>query len=213
MKIDKEYLIKQLGLVIILALMIDFVIGFFVIKPQLDGIKISKIAKTVSDSQTKINSDKAAAIKDLDQRITNYQDSVSKFEKVLPVSSDVPGLLATIEDVAARNGVFITNISPQSKAEAVIPGGGAASKKTYQTDSYSMTMVGDFNSNTDQGLSNININAMGFLDALEKSARPIVVKDIKISGGNGQSKGKIMPVTITMDFETYYLPRATNSQQ
>ena len=195
-----------MGFIIIIAVIIDFVIGFYVISPQIQSIKESKIKKGLAELQINGLSDKLTILKSLQDKITAYEDSTLKLDKVMPKSLDEASTLAIIEDVATRNGVFINNITPLSSGVSEIISGNGA-KKPYLTASYSIMIAGDFNKTAEGNLSDVNINIMGFFEALEKSLQPIVIRNLRISGGGEQSKGKINPVNLAVEIDTYYLPR------
>jgi Tfp pilus assembly protein PilO len=194
MKINMEYLTKQLGAIVLLAGLIVLVFGFFVIKPQLVMIKETKAKIIVDDTKTQAYTDKERGLKALEADLATYSDSVTTLDQAMPKENNSAELITILDELAAQNGVIITNLSPtKTMTEAVIAGQTISLKKPYETASYSMTISGDFNS-FDSSFSDPAINIVGMLASMEKAVRTLNVKSVRVSGGGEQIKGNPAPV-------------------
>lgn len=156
------------------------------------------VAKNKANHQLDLNLQAAPEL------VANYEqlgDTQKLIDNSLPNTSDLPGLMALMENMSGSVGLSMKSIgTSQSLAVAAATpvaatGTAAGATGTVETPApktFDFTVAFDGNYPALKKL----------LDAMEKSARPMQVKSIQLSGSNNS-------LSIQMEGRTYYQDKAT----
>ena len=122
----------------------------------------------------------------------NLGNSVPLISDALPTTADFPALVAMMESVGGTSGVSITGVSPADATASTPTSGtsvsaavGSSASPTPSSFSFSVTANGKYSS------------ILQFLTNLQKSARPITVTGLQLSGTSDA-------LTATISATTYY---------
>lgn|GEM_PF-1175310 len=165
---------------------------------------------------TKVYSAKDKANKQLDENIKNAPQLVDSYNNLgskkdliadaLPNTSDFPGLMALMENLAGSTGVSLKSITPSQTAQTTATGvdpnaaagtgtgtGGTASASALKPEPqpYAVSLAFDASYSA---LSRL-------LLAIEQSARPMRVTSLQLSGSGGS-------LAVQMEVSTYYQDKA-----
>ncbi len=159
---------------------------------------------------TKVISAKGAANVQLDSDITAAPQLVSAYQSLgatqqlildaLPTTSDLPGLMALLENLSGSAGVTLKSISPsQANATTVIGANGPTNGTVSNSRGGSGSVVPPASQPLEVDLSFTGTYSalLQLLTGLERSSRPMHVNSIQLTGsGSG--------LNITVDLTTYY---------
>jgi len=130
--------------------------------------------------------------------IQNYQGLSpaiqQKISDSLPITPDVPGLIASLEYIAGTSGVSLKSYTPQAVAAAVSTTGTASATPVTvsgpQPVPGSITIQGSYSS------------IISFLSNTQLSSRPMVLSNLQMQGSGSA-------ITATAALTTYYQPAAS----
>lgn len=185
LKLSTRSYIVVVSAVAVLVLIVSVLFGQGVVQTIILQTKV-QVAKNTANSQ--LDKDKVA----VNRLVANYQaldTNKTLLANALPTTPDMPGLIASLENMANTARIKLMSISPsqaQPTNGATVTSSGAAP----QTVGVSLTVGGDYT-----GLHN-------FLTVLENSARPIRVTSIQISGNNSD-------LAIQMNITSYFMAESS----
>jgi hypothetical protein len=184
------------NLLIVLILITLIVVG-------VTGILGKNLVKTII-RDTKVVNAKQKADQQLTTDLDNAPSLISSFQSLgsqatiitdsLPVTSDLPGLISTLENMAGTSGVRLKSVDPTQTFGALAPATGTTATTTStvpvpQTYVFTVNFEGNYAA------------IQKLLGTIEISARPILVQSIQLIGTGND-------ITGTMNLQTYYQSKA-----
>lgn len=171
-----------------------------------------KILLTTGLRDTKVLLAKNAAVKQLDDNLSNAPQLAQAYQNLgpssrlladaLPTNSDFPGLIALLENLSGVAGVNLKSVTPSlTTAATTAPGAGTTTGSATQTASSGGAPTAQkygFSLGVDGSYDAIGKLLAGF----EVSARPMRVTNVQFSG-----TGKAL--TAQIDATTYYQDKAS----
>lgn len=162
---------------------------------------------------TKVKDAKNTANKQLDKNLTAAPQLVDRYDNLgarknliaeaLPNTSDLPGLIALMENLSGSSGVSLKSVTPSQTATSGVASTTAPAETASTTPAatsgaskpmpqpYAVSLTFDATYPTLQKL----------LEAIEQSARPMRVTSVQLTG-SGSS------LAVTLDLTTYYQDKA-----
>lgn len=147
----------------------------------------------VLDAKNKANDQLTKNIQNAPQLMQAYEqlgDRRQLIANALPNTSDLPGLMALMENMSSVSGVTMKSIGAGTTAATTIAtteGSNATASKTSGAQEYPFTMAFDGSYPT----------LLKLLEGMEKSARPMRVTSLQLSGSGST-------LTVQMSASTYY---------
>lgn len=142
-------------------------------------------AKTTANNQLSTDLQAAPQLIDSYQSLGSQQQTLSD---ALPIYSDLPDLLVTLENMSNSSGLTLTSVAPDISAGAsvaVTPGAPSSSLSQPQPYGFTIALVGSYAS----------VGRM--LTQLETSARPMRVVGLQLSGTGSD-------LTVNLQIDTFY---------
>jgi type IV pilus assembly protein PilO len=167
-------------IVILLCLLLDIMIMFFLIWPQYRGM-VSEISNLRDLEERYRNNVKVA--KELVKLAGKSYETEAELQKTviqLPESDDVASLMSEMSVLMTDSGLELTSVSPELPAEL---------------EEY-------YNINVNTNMSGTYFNLLDFLYKLENMPRVIRVKQVIISSG----ESGFPELNITVKFSSYFKP-------
>lgn len=131
---NKNNNLISLSLVIII---ISYFIIWMLLTPALTE---NRYQVSLTKSEVKLAQEKLDSIGSVESRITEVKDIIDKVGIALPVDSDFQSILVSLEAIATKNGVPISNFQPSS--EVVAPE--ADISNPFPKVSFSFSVAGDY---------------------------------------------------------------------
>jgi Tfp pilus assembly protein PilO len=161
----------------IFLLLASILIFFFLVYPKyqsLYSLKSQALQKKEEYQNLEIYHQQ---LREIFEKLKNYQDSLSKIEFALPENPSLPEFFDFIQKLASLSGLSLSQISSSLVSEAVSKGELAPppSEKELKEWKIALTLNGDYYS------------FKNFLSSLEKSARLVEIN--KISFSSSKEKG------------------------
>ncbi|MFA7309253.1 MAG: type 4a pilus biogenesis protein PilO [Patescibacteria group bacterium] len=188
---------NQVNMVIVLVLIVVFSLWYFSFLPTKANLHDTKIQIENLKRDVAALQEKRVRLGSLEKNIEQRAAFVSEVLDVLPDTQQVPEVLFTLEQLAQKNNLYITDFTPKNKEEerVVIPGEVAprntvAAWKTVQLE---FNLTGSY------------ADLKQFLHDLESNIRPIDVQTITINGGGELNPDKTpQPLRFGVTAFTYY---------
>lgn len=198
------------NLIIVLTLITFLVVGIAVLaaKALIGSIVLdNKVLAAKSKANNTLQKDVDAAPKLVDA-YTALGSQAGEIADGLPNTSDFPGLLVVLENMTNDAGVRLKTVAPAASASSLGATSGTASTPTTSTSSGTTSGSGDASQAPQPQPFDFSMNFDGrydtmlkLLDHLEKSARPMRITGLQITGSGSALSGQ-------MDVETYYQDKA-----
>jgi hypothetical protein len=192
---NKQEKLKGNNLYIVLILVSVLVVGAAAIitKTLVGSIATNTkviTAKDAANNQLKSDLSAAPQLVDAYNSLGPQQTTISD---ALPIYSDLPDLLVTLQNMASNSGVSIKSVSPSNNGAVATPpapaAAGAGSSAAPQPYGFSISYEGSYAS------------ILRLLGQMETSARPMRVVGIQMTGTGGDLTGNL-------DVDTFYQPAA-----
>ena len=193
------------NLFIITLLICLIVVGVTVLASKSLITTIVRDGKVVSKKMTALNSLKNdnKAAPELVKAYDALGPTAIKLNSALPVTTDFPSVISSMENMGKLSGVKVKEVSPSLLVTVDAPvtagataGAGAAGATSSaapvaapQTFAFAIEISGTY------------VNTLKFLNTIETSVRPLRVVDVKFSGSGSSLSTQI-------DVETYYQAKA-----
>jgi Tfp pilus assembly protein PilO len=179
----KNYIIIM-GVASVLAVAVAVLVGQGLVKSIIYQSKVQS-AKSTANAQLDKNLVAAPTL------VKNYKalaDTGKLLAEALPTDGDVPGFVASLENIAGYSQAKLKAVSPSQNASVSL-GSVSADIPAPQSVTVSASFGCDY------------ISLLKLLDSLEKSARPIRVSSMQISGGGSD-------LAVQLELTTYYQPKS-----
>ncbi len=174
-------------LVTLLVLGVSVLIGKTLVETVITDTKVV-IAKNKANTQLKANLEAAP------QLVSNYEGLATTKALIansLPNTADLPGLIALLENMSGAAGVSLKSVSPSQAVGTTTATVAPVTTDVASPQPYNVSLTFDANYPALQSL----------LNSMEKSARPMRVTAMQLTGTGSN-------LSVQLELTTYYMDKA-----
>lgn len=194
---------NQIELVIALVLIIVLALSYFVFAPMYRSYAASNIEIANLAVQRQTLEDKKTNLLGLKDLIASRTSFIASVQDILPVDQQVPEVLFTLEKIATKNGLALTDFTPRLREEQreVITNPETGETSVRVANQYRTVQL-DFN------LTGSYDQVKQFVLDLQNNIRPIDIQSISINGGGElqRESGTPSPLRFSVTAHTYFQP-------
>ncbi len=177
-----------------LSLILVFALAYFILRPINISYKDSKINIENLKKEKEILTEKKVKLNNLEKSLKENEMFIARVEDSLPGDSDIPEILVTLEEIAKKHSLYISNLSPKEVTEQKV---GARNTSQIKKEEWKTTMI-QFD------LVGRYLDMKNFIEDLEENIRPVNIKSVKISGGGQYLKGSPQPLRFSISAHIYH---------
>ena len=98
--------------IILLCVLVILALAYFVINPVINKIKDLNIQISAKTTEVQALQNKFSALEQLKVKFSQSSEEVKKLGLAIPTANDMPEILTQLENMAQKNGLKVSTISP-----------------------------------------------------------------------------------------------------